>query len=152
MQAGPLVTWVGCWGLCDSLQVHLGPSYMQFSQPLQQIVKFPSFLQTTQSPQTSPEWSLVTCSLLLQTMLGPQTLSLQYLLFAFACFFLLQSRIVLQSITLTMRPSFQNVNSEHLCAKMSLGMPVVCAVSVLGRVVWSCSMSVLMVRLVPCIL
>ena len=40
--------------------------------------------------------------------------------------------------------------SEHLYAKMSLGMPVVCAVSVLGRVVWSCSKSVLMVRLVPC--
>ena len=57
------------------LQVHLGPSYMQVSQPLQQVVKFPtssktphpSFLQTTQSPQTSPEWGLVTCSLLLQT-------------------------------------------------------------------------------------
>ena len=45
-----------------------------------------------------------------------------------------------------MRPSFQNVNSEHLYAKMSLGMPVVYAVSELGRVVWSCSMSVLMVH------
>ena len=150
MLAGPLVARVGCWGLCDPLQVHLGPSYMQVSQPLQQVVKFPSFLQTTQSPQTSPEWGLVTCSL--QTKQGPQTLSWQYLLITFAYFFLLQSRLVLQSITLTMRPSFQNVNSEHLYAKMSLGMPVVCAVSVLGHVVWSCSMSVLMVRLVPCIL
>ena len=90
--------------------------------------------------------------LIVANKVGPTDLILVVFVNRVCMFFLLQSRLVLQSITLTMRPSFQNVNSEHLYAKMSLGMPVVCAVSVLGRVVWSCSMSVLMVRLVPCIL